>query len=205
LTEFVDPPIIVAHSLGALLAQRLLGRVSMRAIIMLAPVPPEGLSILGPWLFLSRPSLWLDVLNAALGAVRYGQPAGAREGLISQRLSAQDARRYAALMVPEGPRALAEAHLPLPVVSAAFLRIPALVVGATDDPLINRRIIFWLRIADTCYRLSRWPRASPIRYSTGWTTRVSRREPDLALERGEETYDFDHYGNGVHFRKVGRR
>jgi pimeloyl-ACP methyl ester carboxylesterase len=44
LTEFVDPPIIVAHSLGALLAQRLLGRVSMRAIIMLAPMPPEGLS-----------------------------------------------------------------------------------------------------------------------------------------------------------------
>lgn len=139
LAEFVEPPIIVAHSLGALLAQRLLGYVSMRAIIMLAPLPPEGLSILGPWLFLSRPTIWLDVLNAALGAVRYGQPAGAREGLISQRLSAQDARRYAALMVAEGPRVLSDAHLPLPVVSAAFLRIPALVIGAADDPLISRQ------------------------------------------------------------------
>jgi pimeloyl-ACP methyl ester carboxylesterase len=139
LAEFVEPPIIVAHSLGALLAQRLLGHVSMRAIIMLAPLPPEGLSILGPWLLLSRPTIWLDVLNAALGAVRYGQPAGAREGLISQRLSAQDARRYAALMVAEGPRVLSDAHLPLPVVSAAFLRIPALVIGAADDPLISRQ------------------------------------------------------------------
>jgi len=139
LAEFIEPPIIVAHSLGALLAQRLLGHVSMRAIIMLAPLPPEGLSMLGPWLFLSRPTIWLDVLNAALGAVPGGQPAGAREGLISQRLSAQDARRYAALMVAEGTRVLADAHLPPPVVSAAFLKIPALVIAAADDPLISRQ------------------------------------------------------------------
>ena len=139
LAEFVEPPIIVAHSLGALLAQRLLGHVNMCAIIMLAPLPPEGLSILGPWLFLSRPTIWLDVLNAALGAVGYGQPVGARDGVISRRLSAQDARRYAALMVAEGTRVLADAHLPLPVVSAAFLKIPALVIAAADDSLISRQ------------------------------------------------------------------
>lgn len=56
-----------------------------------------------------------------------------------RRLSAQDARRYAALMVAEGTRVLADAHLPLPVVSAAFLKIPALVIAAADDPLISRQ------------------------------------------------------------------
>ena len=105
LAQFVEPPILVARSLGALLAQRLLGHVSMRAIIMLAPLPPEGLSILGPWLFLSRPAMWLDVLNPALGTVRYGQPDGAWEARFSQPLCAQDVRRYAALMVAEGPHA----------------------------------------------------------------------------------------------------
>ena len=139
LAEFVEPPIIVAHSLGALLAQRLLGHVGMRAIVMLAPLPPEGLSILGPWLFMSRPTVWLDVVNAALGTVRYDRSASAREAMFSQRLSARNAHRYAALMVVEGPRVLAEAHLPLPVMSAAFLRIPALVIGAADDPLISRQ------------------------------------------------------------------
>jgi pimeloyl-ACP methyl ester carboxylesterase len=48
LAQFVAPAIGVAHSLGALLAQRLLGHVSTRAMIMLAPSPAEGLSILGP-------------------------------------------------------------------------------------------------------------------------------------------------------------
>ena len=46
LAQFVAPAIGVAHSLGALLAQRLLGHVSTRAMIMLAPSPAEGLSIL---------------------------------------------------------------------------------------------------------------------------------------------------------------
>ena len=37
------PPILVAHSLGALLAQRLIGKTKISALVMLAPVPPEGM------------------------------------------------------------------------------------------------------------------------------------------------------------------
>ena len=38
--ECATPPILVTHSLGALLAQRLLGRTRISALVMLAPVPP---------------------------------------------------------------------------------------------------------------------------------------------------------------------
>jgi pimeloyl-ACP methyl ester carboxylesterase len=40
--SFDAPPILIAHSLGALLAQRLLGRTKIAALVVLARVPPEA-------------------------------------------------------------------------------------------------------------------------------------------------------------------
>jgi len=52
------PPILVTHSLGALLAQRLLGRTKISALVMLAPVPPEGMLFDTPLLLATQPALW---------------------------------------------------------------------------------------------------------------------------------------------------
>ncbi len=56
--------------------------------------------------------------------------------LFSEGLPAKRAARYAARMRPESPRALAEAHLPGPVMPAALLGIPALVLAGTADRLV---------------------------------------------------------------------
>ena len=37
-----EPPVVVAHSLGGLLAQQLIGREEMRALALLASLPPKG-------------------------------------------------------------------------------------------------------------------------------------------------------------------
>jgi len=139
ISEFHEPPIIVAHSLGALLAQRLLGEVKIRALVMLAPLPPEGLLFLGPWLLATRPRTWLEMAKVTLGLSnsREGRKDGARHVVFANQFSPEEARRYAALMVAEGLRALMEAHLPYPVISAHFLRIPSLVIAGADDPLIG--------------------------------------------------------------------
>lgn len=138
IDEFAEPPIILAHSLGALLAQRLLGRVDIRALVMLAPLPPEGLMFLGPWLFATKPRMWLDMVNVMLGSrdARETRRDGARHIVLSKHFSPEEARRYVSLMVAEGSRALMEAHVPQPIVSAHLLRIPSLVIAGEDDPLV---------------------------------------------------------------------
>jgi dihydrolipoamide dehydrogenase len=48
--SFDAPPILIAPSLGALLAQRLLGRTKIAALVVLAPVSPEGMLFsVFPW------------------------------------------------------------------------------------------------------------------------------------------------------------
>src|SRR5262249_1812990 len=51
--------------------------------------------------------------------------------------SARRAIRYAARMGPESPHALSQAQFPGVVVSAARVRVPALVVASDGDRIIN--------------------------------------------------------------------
>jgi pimeloyl-ACP methyl ester carboxylesterase len=78
LAEFSELPIVVAHSLGALLAQRLLGRTAIRALVLLAPLPPEGMLLIGGRLMVTAPACWVwdDPQYARLQHAD-AQPAGA--------------------------------------------------------------------------------------------------------------------------------
>jgi pimeloyl-ACP methyl ester carboxylesterase len=62
----------------------------------------------------------------------------AHEVLFSEGLPREQVARYAALMTPESPRALADAHVPGPIVSAFLAGVPTLVVGGTRDRLVTR-------------------------------------------------------------------
>src|SRR3954471_624099 len=63
-----EPPVVVAHSLGGLLAQQLIGREEMRALALLASLPPEGLWLESPRLAITDPHIWLEaVAGSAAG------------------------------------------------------------------------------------------------------------------------------------------
>lgn len=134
--EFSEPPVVVGHSLGGLLAQMLIGRVEMRALVLLASLPPEGLFFESPRLIVTDPHIWLEAVTAAVGLTNTPVALAAAELLFSENVPRERIRRYAAMMTPEAPRALAEAHLPGPVPSAFFFGVPALVVGGAKDRLI---------------------------------------------------------------------
>ena len=134
--EFPEPPVVVGHSLGGLLAQMLIGRVEMRALVLLASLPPEGLFFESPRLIVTDPHIWLEAVAAAVGLTKTPIALAAAELLFAEDVPRGRVRRYAALMTPEAPRALAEAHFPWPVPSAMFFGIPALVVGGTKDRLV---------------------------------------------------------------------
>src|SRR5208282_4475099 len=53
------PIVVVGHSLGGLIVQRLIGRVPMRAVVLLASAPPEGILLVGHSLVLPHPTALL--------------------------------------------------------------------------------------------------------------------------------------------------
>ncbi|HEX8166051.1 MAG TPA: alpha/beta fold hydrolase [Beijerinckiaceae bacterium] len=134
--EFAEPPVVVAHSLGGLLAQQLIGRERMRALVLLASLPPEGLMLESPRLALTDPHIWLEAFTGSAADSRRTIGLAAHELLFSEGLPRSLVSRYAALMTPEAPRALADAHLPGPIVPAFLAGIPSLAVGGTIDRLV---------------------------------------------------------------------
>jgi len=141
LAEFNEPPIVIAHSLGALLAQRLLGRTAMRALVMLAPLPPEGMLLMSPRLMATAPATWLGILRAMLG---FGTPSldQLKELIFSSRFAPVDVDRHMARMVIESVQVLIESHLPLPTAPAFVLGVPTLVIGGDADRLVPNEFVW---------------------------------------------------------------
>jgi hypothetical protein len=127
--------IVIAHWLGALLAQRLLGRTRIAALLVLAPVPPEGTSLITPFLFATEPSIWRALLNFLCGR----RPAfdGMVDIVFSERMRKIEADQHAARMVFERFGAVSEAHVPTPVGCRLVIGVPRLVVAGAKGRLIS--------------------------------------------------------------------
>ncbi|SEP47097.1 Lysophospholipase, alpha-beta hydrolase superfamily [Methylobacterium sp. ap11] len=136
LAQWGEPPVLVGHSLGGLLAQRLLGRVPLRGLVLMASLPPEGLGVVGPRIAMTDAGFWVEALAGSLLPGREPAVALARHWLFSEGLPLERAQNYAARMSAESPTALAEAHWPMLPLSAAFAGVPSLVLGGADDRMI---------------------------------------------------------------------
>lgn len=136
LVEGLDEaPVLIGHSLGGLLAQKLASRGLARAVVLLASAPPHGL-VPGMGELAARFTLasaggafWQQTLRPSYGAARYALerfPAPVRRALFQQ-------------MVPESGRALFETlfweldHRRAAHVPPGRLRVPLLsTIGEQD-------------------------------------------------------------------------
>jgi len=135
LSEFSEPPIVIAHSLGALLAQRLLGRTAIRALVMLAPLPPEGMLLISGRLMVTAPETWLEIIDTILG-FRAPSLGKLKELTFSDRFAAVDVDRHLDRMVIESMAVLLELHVPLLIPPACSLGVPTLVIAGDADRLV---------------------------------------------------------------------
>lgn len=133
-----EPPIVVAHSLGGLVAQRLVGRVGMRALVLLASLPPDGLALVSPRLVLTEPVIWAEALLGSMTRQKGPVSDATSRLLFSEGLPAERVARYSAMMTPESPRALSEAHLPGLICPALIMGLRTLVIGGALDRLVWR-------------------------------------------------------------------
>jgi pimeloyl-ACP methyl ester carboxylesterase len=135
LAEFSEPPVIIAHSLGALVAQRLLGRTAIRALVMLAPLPPEGMLLINGRLMVTAPATWLGIAQAMFG---FGTSVlgDLKDLIFSDRFAQADVDRHMTRMVVESMQVLLDAHVPMPTPPALSLGIPTLVIAGDADRLV---------------------------------------------------------------------
>lgn len=140
------PTLLVAHSLGALVAQRLLDDPAVFGAALLAPVPPEGLWWSNMRLAFSDPFLWGDVarMSDPPGSAR---PARSLKSALLAGLTDEEAARHLLHLGGESRVVLLEAQGPQPVPPRALHRKPVLVLGGESDPLIPpdavRRCAAW--------------------------------------------------------------
>lgn len=136
----IGPAVVIGHSMGGLLAQIAATRGGVRAAAFLATAAPRGIVVLR-WPALSR-------MPRYLGAMLGGRPfrptdADAVALLLNRMTPAQRAEVLRRTVPDSGRVARALAFRP-PVVDAARVRCPTLVVGAADDaitpPDVQRRI-----------------------------------------------------------------
>jgi hypothetical protein len=105
-------------------------------IVLLASLPPEGMLFLGPRLAATDPRIWLEAYMGSVARVRTPVGTTAQRILFSEQLPLERVLRYASRMTPESARALAEAHMPGPVMPAAWARTPTLAIGGELDRLV---------------------------------------------------------------------
>ena len=132
------PPVLVGHSMGGLVAQRCLGRERVAGLALMAPVPPEGVMAANAHLVLRDSKLWAEIAQAAtIGVGRAGAASSdLRRMLVADDLPPALANTYLLRMQNESRRALTEMQLPGFCLSAAWLGVPAIVVGREGDRLI---------------------------------------------------------------------
>ncbi len=125
MSSLDEPPVVVAHSLGTLVAQRVLQRYPARAGVLLTPIPAGGIPATMVSGMRSKP---LDFTRAVLGGTLRLRP----EDLFADLPDVQ-ARDYVSRLGRESPWAQYAMLVPE---SLGPIDPPVLVVGALEDTLV---------------------------------------------------------------------
>jgi non-heme chloroperoxidase len=129
------PPVLVGHSMGALVVQKYLERQTAAAAVLACPVPSYGLLPSAMKLAWTRPSLYFGIQTLASGSSASLEVLA--EAMFAGDLGAESLARILRRMQRESRRALADMSgfgLPLPWANG---RPPTLVLGAGKDALIG--------------------------------------------------------------------
>jgi non-heme chloroperoxidase len=143
IDALADAPVLVGHSMGAVVVMKYLERAHAPAAALLAPVPPHGLLPASFTLALSQPSLFTE-LNALLGNGEASLEA-VHKALFAGPIPAEKLVAYHRRFQRESPRAIWDLTLfDLPQ-TWRMRRPPMLVLLAERDglfPLVQSRTAF---------------------------------------------------------------
>lgn len=132
--------VVVGHSMGGLIAQKVIEGGGVRAAVFLTSAAPRGVFALR-WPVLSRMPRYM---SAMLAGRSFAVTRDDADALLFNRLPPEQREWAYPQLVPESGRAARELALGLIRVDASALRCPLLVMGAEHDaitpPAVQRKI-----------------------------------------------------------------
>ena len=136
LSLFEAPPVLIGHSMGGYIAQRVVEDFEVPAYVLMASVPPTGL--MGPAMTMAMLQPWL---LGRLFEIQWGDGTMVgrktlREAFFWKDMPEALVLSYLARVQNESRRATLELYWPAMPDLARLLRVPALVLGARQDRLI---------------------------------------------------------------------
>jgi len=132
----VERPLVLGHSMGGLIAQKLAEHGAVDAAVLLCAAPPRGIMVSS--LLLARHQaayLWPLLRGRPISMSR-----AAADALNFNRVPLADRAALFDAFVPESGRVGLDLSLGAVAVDAARVRCPLLVCAATDDRLVPARI-----------------------------------------------------------------
>lgn len=132
------PPLLVGHSMGALVVQRYLaGGGRATAAMLLAPVPPWGLGAPSMELALRDPLLWTEAAFLHVGGPRMASLPVLRRALFGAGVDPVLARTYLSRLQPESTLAIAQMCAMAPLGWSPGGAVPVAVTGGREDGLFS--------------------------------------------------------------------
>lgn len=128
-------PVLIGHSMGAIVVQRYLEKAPARAVVMLAPVPPTGLAASGMKLAMRQPEFVVEAERAVRGEYTANTIRVMREVYFSPDATLEHFVQFQPMVQDESMLALTEMLTLAMRFPRRRPRIPALVIGGQLDML----------------------------------------------------------------------
>jgi pimeloyl-ACP methyl ester carboxylesterase len=130
---FAAPPVLIGHSMGAAVVERLMGVHPIRAAVLIAPIPPGGLLPMAARLATQRPDYLLQMAQLDPSRLDASVLETLRPYYFSDNVEPQILQEAVRHLGLESPRALLDLSLRLHWQLPERGGIPLLVLGAGGD------------------------------------------------------------------------
>lgn len=131
-------PIVIGHSMGGLIAQKVGEAGACRALVLMSAAPPRWIPAIGP--VLARTMLQFRYLKAMLLHGPLLPERQDADALMFNRTPVEERAAFFARIVPESGRAGFELALGIPAVHASRVTARVLVVTGNDDQFVVPRV-----------------------------------------------------------------
>lgn len=142
VAELPKPPVLIGHSMGALVVQRYLEKGQAAALVMMAPVPTTGLTACSLQLNQRQPDFLREAAYAVRGKYTANTVKVMREVYFSPDVSAEEFAAFKPLVQDESSTAIAEMMaLAMRPPMRNRPKIPALVMGGELDAIFPSNLL----------------------------------------------------------------
>ena len=166
VTRALGRPIIIGHSMGGLIAQRLAEEGVSDTVVLLAPAPPNGIPVATPRLMLKQ----LKHLGTLLRSKPLRSSRADADDIIFNRVPEGERQALFERLLPDSGRAARDISLGAVRVDAGRVRCDMLVAGGMADrfiaPAITRRVA--RKYGAPCWQYPRNAHFLPM--EPGWDT-----------------------------------